>query len=59
MRDKIYAVIVIILSCIAVLLLMWTLLKLSQKHMVDCGAILDDQSGADFRPIPKQCEKGE
>ena len=59
MRDKIYAVIIIILSCIAVLLLVWTLLKLSQKHMVDCDAILDDQSGVNFRPIPKQCKKGE
>ena len=58
MKDKAYMIVVVILGVVAAVMVVWALLILSQKHMVDCDKILDDQNGVNYRPIPKQCKKG-
>lgn len=59
MREKAYIAVIIILGIIAVALVIWSLFVFSQPHKVDCDTVLQYQSGTNYKPIPKQCEKGE
>lgn len=59
MKDKAYIVVVVILGVVAAVMVVWALLVFSQTHKVDCDRILDDQNGVNYKPIPKQCKKGE
>lgn len=59
MREKLYGVVIIVLTIIALILIGVTLVVFSKAKTVDCGTVLKDLTGTSYRPVPKQCEKGE
>lgn len=59
MSDKIWTVIYIVLGCIAVMMLLWAMMSMNKTSMVDCNRPSMDGNGVDYKPLPKQCEKGE
>lgn len=59
MKDRAYMIAVAILGVVAAVMVVWALLMLSQSHKVDCDVVLKDLTGTGYKPVPKQCEKGE
>ena len=56
MKDKIYDTIMIVLLSIVALVVVWLLFLTAKPIRVDCNNIEELESG--YKPIPKQCEKG-
>jgi len=59
MKDNIWTVIYIILSCIVVMLVAWIMISSSRAALVDCDKLVENESDSIYKPLPKQCEEGE
>ena len=60
MPDKVYNIIMIVLSSIVAIILLALLIFAHTPVQVDCTKIkLDNEVNKIYTPLPKQCEKGE
>lgn len=57
MVDKIWTIVLVVLSIIALVLVGAALYVLDKPRSVDCENYLEHET--DYKPIPKQCWKGE
>ena len=59
MKEKLYGIVIVVLIVIALILDGISLVVFSKNRQVDCDTVLKDLTGTSYRPVPKQCEKGE
>lgn len=59
MKNSIWTVIYIILSCIVAMLVAWIMITSSKAVLVDCDKLVENESSSMYKPLPKQCEEGE
>lgn len=59
MREKLYGIVIAVLIGIALILVGISLVVFSKNRQVDCDTVSKDVAGTDYKPVPKQCEKGE
>ena len=59
MREKLYGIVIVVLISIALILVGISLVVFSKNRQVDCDTVLKDITGTGYKPVPKQCKKGE
>lgn len=59
MREKLYGIVIVVLISIALILVGFSLVVFSKNRQVDCDTVLKDLTGTGYKPVPKQCKKGE
>lgn len=59
MREKLYGIVIVVLISIALILVGISLVVFSKNRQVDCDIVLKDVTGTGYKPVPKQCKKGE
>lgn len=59
MREKLYGIVIAVLIGIALILVGISLVVFSKSRQVDCDIVLEDLTGTGYKPVPKQCKKGE
>lgn len=59
MKDKLYGIVIVVLIGIALILVGISLVVFSKNRQVDCDIVLQDLTGTGYKPVPKQCKKGE
>ena len=59
MKEKLYGIVIVVLICIALILVGISLVVFSKNRQVDCDMVSKDVTGTGYKPVPKQCKKGE
>lgn len=59
MKEKLYGIVIAILTGIALILVGISLVVFSKSRQVDCDIVSEDVTGTGYKPVPKQCKKGE
>lgn len=59
MKEKLYGIVIAVLISIALILVGISLVVFSKSRQVDCDMVLKDITGTGYKPVPKQCKKGE
>ena len=59
MKEKLYGIVIVVLISIALILVGFSLVVFSKNRQVDCDTVLKDLTGTGYKPVPKQCKKGE
>lgn len=59
MKEKLYGIVIAVLICIALILVGISLVVFSKSRQVDCDMVSKDVAGTGYKPVPKQCKKGE
>lgn len=59
MKEKLYGIVIVVLICIALILVGISLVVFSKNRQVDCDIVSQDLTGTGYKPVPKQCKKGE
>ena len=59
MKDKLYGIVIAVLISIALILVGISLVVFSKSRQVDCDMVSKDLTGTGYKPVPKQCKKGE
>lgn len=59
MREKLYGIVIVVLISIALILVGISLVVFSKSRQVDCDIVSKDVTGTGYKPVPKQCKKGE
>lgn len=59
MKEKLYGIVIVVLISIALILVGISLVVFSKNRQVDCDTVLKDLIGTGYKPVPKQCKKGE